>query len=272
MNQTLCFIGGGNMARSLIGGLIARGAPPQQIIATDPTAAQLADLEADYRVRTSADNASAASQADVVVFAVKPQMMRQVASELRTTLQARKPLLISIAAGIRASDIQRWIGGGTVVRCMPNRPALEGCGVTGLFASADVSAEQRRLAEKILSAVGKTLWLDRESDLDAVTAVSGSGPAYFFFLIEILEEAGVALGLKPDVSRTLAVETAYGAGVMAHNATVSPAALREQVTSKGGTTQAALQHLEAQDVRRIFKEAVIAAGRRAAELADEYGK
>ena len=271
MNQTLCFIGGGNMARSLIGGLIARGTSADRIIVADPVAAQLASLQTDFGVRIASDNADAAMQADVVIVAVKPQELHNVAAELRSVLQERKPLLISIAAGVRASDIQRWTGG-AVVRCMPNRPALQGCGVTGLFASAEVDVDSRQLAEQILSAVGKTLWLEREGDLDAVTAISGSGPAYFFLLMEMLEQAGVDLGLQPEVSRILAVETAFGSGVMARDAAVSPAELRRQVTSKGGTTEAALEHLEGHAVRATFTQAIKAAARRSAELADEFGR
>ncbi|HEX2492389.1 MAG TPA: pyrroline-5-carboxylate reductase [Steroidobacter sp.] len=272
MNLNLCFIGGGHMARSLIGGLIARGAPGERICVADPVAAQLESLRKEYGVRTTHDNLAAAGPADVVILAVKPQELRTVAMQLRPALEVRPRLLISIAAGIRASDIRRWTGGGPVVRCMPNRPALQGCGVTGLFASADVDADGRRTAEEILGPVGETVWLNRESDMDAVTALSGSGPAYFFLLIEMLEQAGVQLGLSPEVSRTLAVETAFGSGCMARAAGESPATLREQVTSKGGTTEAALKHLEAHDVRALFRQAVFAAARRSAELAEEFGR
>lgn len=271
MNQTLCFLGGGNMARSLIGGLLAQGVRPEQVIVADPVASQLDSLKAQYGVRVARDNPSAAQDADVIVFAVKPQDLRSVVGEIQSVVNSRRPLLISIAAGIRASDIQRWANGAPVVRCMPNRPALHGCGVTGLFATSDVSADDRRLAGQILGAVGRTLWLDRESDMDAVTALSGTGPAYFFLLIEILEQAGVALGLKPDTSKALAIETAFGAGSMARAAAESAATLREQVTSKGGTTEAALQHLEAHHVREIFNAAVVAAARRSAQIADEFG-
>ena len=271
MNYTLCFVGGGNMARSLIGGLLAQGMRAEQIIAADPLAAQLDALRSDYGIRVAQNNLAAVQGADVVVLAVKPQEMRAVAAELRQVLEGGGPLLISVAAGIRAADIQRWSGCAAVVRCMPNRPALVGCGVTGLFATDAVSAQQRGIAEAILKAVGRTLWLEREADMDAVTAISASGPAYFFFLIEILEQSGVALGLTPEVSRTLAVETAFGAGSMARAATQPAAVLRAQVTSAGGTTEAALRHLEAHSVRAIFQEAVTAAARRATELADAFG-
>lgn len=264
----LSFIGGGNIARSLISGLIERGMTPDQITVADPIASQLEALKQHYGVLVANDNVSAARAADVVVLAVKPQELRNVVTGIRPSLSDRRPLLISVAAGIRASDIQSW-GGVPVVRCMPNRPALQGCGMTGLFATADVSGERRTLAEKILGAVGATLWLEREADMDTVTAISGSGPAYFFLLIEILEQTGISLGLPADVSRKLAVETAYGSGSMARDADVPAATLREQVTSKGGTTQAALEHLEAHGVRAIFADAIAAAARRSAQLADE---
>ena len=271
MNSTLCFIGGGNMARSLIGGLLARGLAPRNIAVADPVAAQLDALRNQFGVRVASDNAVAAQGADVVILAVKPQEMRRVVTELAPTFAGSAPLIISVAAGIRASDIRSWSGGMPVVRCMPNRPALQGCGMTGLFATADVSEARRALVVELLSAVGATLWVDHEAQMDAVTAISGSGPAYFFLLIEMLEETGVKLGLSPEVSHKLAVETAYGSGLMAREASESAATLRQQVTSKGGTTAAALEHLEANNVRAIFAAAVTAAARRSTELADEFG-
>lgn len=270
MAHTLSFIGGGNMARSLIGGLIARGIEASRILAADPIESQLASLEQQFGIRSSVRNEDVVRDADVVILAVKPQEMRNVVTALAPVMTHR-PLLISVAAGIRASDIQRWAGGIAVVRCMPNRPALQGCGMTGLFATADVSAERRRLATDILSAVGATIWLEEESHMDVVTAVSGSGPAYFFLLIEMLEEAAMAMGLSAATSHRLAVETAYGSGLMAREASESAALLRQQVTSKGGTTAAALDVLEQQNVRAIFAAAVTAAARRSAELADEFG-
>lgn len=270
MAHTLCFIGGGNMARSLIGGLIARGRDPKRMTVADPMQGQLDSLHQQFGVNGTMNNAEAASGADVIVLAVKPQEMRNVATVLASALKQR-PLVISVAAGIRAADIQRWSGGAPVVRCMPNRPALQGCGMTGLFATTDVSAEHRRIAADLLSAVGRTLWVEREAQMDVVTAVSGSGPAYFFLLIEMLEEAGIALGLPADVSRQLAVETAYGSGRMAQESPESPAVLRQQVTSPGGTTDAALRVLETENVRAIFAAAIAAAARRSAELAAEFG-
>jgi pyrroline-5-carboxylate reductase len=207
-----------------------------------------------------------------LVLAVKPQELKSVATQLAPVVAQHRPTIISVAAGIRASDLQRWLGGVPLIRSMPNRPALNGAGVTGLFATADVDAASRALAETILGAVGPALWVDKEEQMDAVTAVSGSGPAYFFLLIEMLEAAGVQLGLPPEVARRLAIETAYGSGQMAHTAAESPATLREQVTSKGGTTEAALKSLEAANVRAIFAAAVAAAAKRSAELADQLGK
>jgi pyrroline-5-carboxylate reductase len=271
MPGTISFIGGGNMARSLIGGLIARGRNAPDVVVSDPSSAQLESVQASFGVRTTSDNAEAARESDVVILAVKPQELRTVTSALRDALRP-DTLLVSVAAGIRASDIERWSGGAAVVRCMPNRPALQGCGVTGLFATERVSAAHREQAEAILGAVGPTLWLTDEAQMDAVTAVSGSGPAYFFLLIEMMEDAGVKLGLPRETSRKLAIETAYGAGMMAREATETPATLREQVTSKGGTTAAALDVLAARDVRSTFIEALTAAARRSAELANEFGK
>jgi pyrroline-5-carboxylate reductase len=271
MNQTLAFIGGGNMARSLIGGLRARGWRSERIIVADPLPAQLHALRAQYGVRVTADNSTAARDADIIVLAVKPQEMQNAAHALKQAIAGRQPLLISVAAGIRACDIQRWMPGLPIVRAMPNRPALQGCGMTGLYATADVCAERRAVAEQILGAVGATLWLEREQDMDVVTAVSASGPAYFFLLIEMLEQSGIAQGLSAEVSRKLAVETAYGSGCMARAAAEPAAMLRQQVTSKGGTTEAALQVLERRDVRAAFSAAIEAAARRAAELADEFG-
>jgi pyrroline-5-carboxylate reductase len=270
MPNTLAFIGGGNMARSLIGGLIARGVKAADIIVSDPMLAQREALQAHYGVSVTADNAIAAKDAQLVILAVKPQEMRNVTTGIAQQM-SRECLIVSVAAGIKASDIQRWAGGRPVVRCMPNRPALQGCGMTALYATQDVGADARTRAEAVLSAVGATLWVTEEAQMDVVTAVSGSGPAYFFLLIEMLEQAGMQLGLPADVSHRLAVETAYGSGLMAREASESPATLREQVTSKGGTTEAALKHLEAHNVRAIFADAIAAAAHRSSELAQQFG-
>jgi len=271
LQETLGFIGGGNMARSLIGGLLARGLPARQVIVSDPLETQRELLTMQLGVRATDDNAIAARAAQILILAVKPQQLAGVAKQIAPAL-AHRPLVISIAAGIRAGDIQRWIGGIPVVRAMPNSPALKSCGVSGLYATADTPPPGRKLAELILGAVGPALWVENEAQMDAVTAVSGSGPAYFFLLIEMLESAGIELGLPPEVSRRLAVETAYGSGQMARGASESAATLRAQVTSKGGTTEAALNRLEAAKLRVIFSEAIAAAAKRSSELAEQLGK
>lgn len=270
--QRYAFIGGGNMARSLIGGLIAGGVPASNICASDPVVAQRDSLSSALRIRTTAVNTEAVTEADVVILAVKPQDIRVVAQELAPALQTRRPLVISVAAGIRAADLTNWLGSIAVVRTMPNRPALYGQGATGMYATAQITPEQRALAAAIMSAVGVTVWVEDEAQLDVVTAVSGSGPAYFFLLMEILEDAGTKLGLAREISRELAVATAWGAAYMARqDRTTTAATLREQVTSKGGTTEAALRHLEAQQVRAIFAGAIKAAAERSAEMAAQFG-
>ena len=272
LQETLGFIGGGNMARSLIGGLLARGLPARQVIVSDPVATQREALAEQLGVRAVAENAMVAAAAQVLVLAVKPQELRTVAKQLAPQVMQTNPLVISGAAGIRAADLQRWLGGLPVARAMPNRPALNGCGVSALYATSEVGAAERKLAEAILGAVGPAVWVQQESQMDAVTAVSGSGPAYFFLLIEMIEAAGVKLGLPPEVSRRLAIETAYGSGQMARTASETPAVLREQVTSKGGTTEAALKILEAANVRAIFADAIAAAAKRSEEMAEQLGK
>jgi pyrroline-5-carboxylate reductase len=270
--QTIGFIGGGNMARGLIGGLIARGVLPQRIMVAEPIDSQRAALAATWSVQLTDDNLAVVQSVDVLVLAVKPQQLRAVATQMAAALAAKRSLVISVAAGVRAADLLRWLGDVPLIRCMPNVPALLGCGITGLYATPTVDAAGKELAAKILSAVGATVWIDRETDMDAVTALSGSGPAYFFLLIEMLAAAGEKLGLPPEIAQRLAAETAYGAGMMAHNATEPPAVLRERVTSRGGTTAAALQYLESHDVRAIFDAAIAAAAHRSAELAATLGK
>lgn len=272
MTDLIAFVGGGNMATSLIGGLIARGVPPAQIVVADPEPSQRARLERDHGVTTVADAPSAVASAQTVVLAVKPQQMAQVARSIAGLVAVRRPLVISVAAGIRLQDLARWLGPGVpLVRTMPNRPALIGAGITALYAAPDVDAPSRAAADRILAACGPTVWVPEEAQLDVVTAVSGSGPAYVFLLIECLEAAGIELGLDPATARQLAVETARGAGRMAAEATDPPADLRDQVTSKGGTTAAALEVLEAAGVRAIFAAAVAAGARRSTELAQEFG-
>jgi pyrroline-5-carboxylate reductase len=267
-------IGGGNMARALIGGWIVRGVPAANVHVADPSAETRAALERDFPgLRAHADNAAAARAAAVWILAVKPQQMAPVAKALAVHCATQRPLVISVAAGIRATDLVRWLGAGAaVVRTMPNRPALVGAGVTALYADARVDAARRTLAGRLLEAVGAVVWVREEGEIDAVTGVSGSGPAYFFLLIEMLEAAGRAQGLADDVAHTLAVETAWGAARLARESGYDPATLREQVTSKGGTTAAALGVLEGANVRDIVSRAVGAATARSRELAQEFGR
>ena len=268
----LAFIGGGHMTTSLVGGLRARGTEPADIVVSDPVAAQRDRLERDFGVRTASDNAAAIRDADLVVLAVKPQDMAAAARSICAGLATRRRVVVSIAAGIRIANLSRWLGDGTpVVRTMPNRPALIGAGITAACAGPGVSDPERISVERVLAAAGPLVWLGDESLMDAVTAVSGSGPAYFFLLAEVLEEAGASLGLPRDVARQLAAHTALGAGRMLTESPDPAARLREQVTSKGGTTAAALAVLEHAGVRETVAAAVAAAARRSAELADQFG-
>ena len=268
----LAFIGGGNMAAALIGGLIRRGLPPARITVADPDEERCRQLLAEFGVAASADGSQAAAGADVVVLAVKPQQMRAEAISLAPLLRVRRVLVISVAAGIPHAALASWLGARLpVVRTMPNRPALNGHGATGLYAPADVGPADRARAESIMSAVGATVWVDRESQMDAVTALSGSGPAYFFLFMEALEAAAHELGLPREIAHRLTLETAFGAAQMARESDASLDSLRAQVTSKGGTTAAALDVLNEADLRGILARAVTAAARRSAELAAEYG-
>jgi len=268
----ITFLGGGHMATSLVGGLRAQGIAPANITVADPLPAQTEKLHRQFGVRVTQDNVEAVHDADVIVLSVKPQEMAGVAHGIAGEVRARRRLVISIAAGIRLQDLARWLGPETpLVRTMPNRPALIGAGITALYAAEGVGADDRRTVEQVMAACGSTVWVTAEEQLDVVTAVSGSGPAYFFLLVEALESAGIELGLAPETARRLAVETARGAGRMAAESSESPAELRAQVTSRGGTTAAALEVLEAAGVRAIFAEAVAAATRRSAELARQFG-
>ncbi|TCK17130.1 pyrroline-5-carboxylate reductase [Thiogranum longum] len=269
----LAFIGAGNMARSLIGGLIADGWDPASISVSDPDPDQLAAVGRLFGTRSAKDNTSAVEQSELVVLAVKPQVMHDVACELAATVQARHPLVISIAAGICSNDLERWLGGNcALVRCMPNTPALVQSGATALFANSAASDDQKALAESILRAVGLTLWIEDESLLDAVTALSGSGPAYFFLVIEALQEAGQSLGLDDKTARLLAVQTAFGAAKMALESRDDAATLRQKVTSPGGTTEKALAVLEEGGLRTLFNDALKAARDRSRELAKQFGE
>jgi pyrroline-5-carboxylate reductase len=270
----VALIGGGNMGRGLIGGLIARGLPAGQIAVADLNEAGLAALTRDFGVVTTTDNATALRRAQVAVLAVKPQQMASVVTALRPALDEGRPLLLSVAAGIRAQDLARWAGPGIpVVRAMPNRPALVGAGASGLYADATVTAAQRELADLVMAATGLAVWVDTEDQLDVVTALSGSGPAYFFRLAELMAEAGVARGLAPAVARALAAQTLAGAGqLVAAEPDADLARMRAEVTSKGGTTEAALASFAARGLDETVRLAMDAAAHRSRELADLFGK
>ncbi|HXF66914.1 MAG TPA: pyrroline-5-carboxylate reductase [Burkholderiales bacterium] len=265
------FIGGGNMASAMIGGLIRRGWPVEAIGVVEIAEASRERLAREFGVRVFTAPEAAAAAAECIVLAVKPQQMRAAARALAPLLATQ--LVISIAAGIRLADLSRWLGGyRRLVRVMPNTPALALAGVSGLYAQAAVSEAERAAAETILGAVGTVLWFEREEELDAVTAVSGSGPAYVFYFIEALEQAACELGLAPQSARRLAFETFAGAVKLAAQSSEPPAALRERVTSKGGTTERALAVLEAGRVKEALVRAVRAAAERSRELGEELGK
>jgi pyrroline-5-carboxylate reductase len=270
---TIGFIGAGNMATSLIAGLIADGQDPLRITASDPDKDKLSQLAARFGVAVAEDNQNAVLEADVVLLAVKPQVLEQVARGLASAIQRRRPLVVSIAAGVREADLDGWLGGGVaLVRSMPNTPAMVQSGATVLHATARVSAQQKDLAESILRAVGVTQWVENEQLLDAVTALSGSGPAYFFLVMEALEEAGKELGLKPETAHLLTLQTALGAARMAMESRDSPATLRHRVTSPGGTTERAVEVLETGGLRDLFRQALNAARDRSVELSSLLGE
>ncbi len=279
----IAFVGGGNMARSLIGGMVRstsndQNAPQSnaaadgpQVIVSDPVSEVVQKLSHDFGIQGATSNQEAVELSDVVVLAVKPQQMHTVVSSLKGCFEGK--LLISIAAGVRCADITKWSGNHEValVRCMPNTPALLQCGATGLFANDSVSQAQRANAEKILSAAGSIAWVSEESQLDAITALSGSGPAYFFLLLEAMTESAIALGLSKELATQFAIQTAVGASRMASEGDVEPAQLRRNVTSPAGTTEAALNSFNNDQFTEIVKRAMQAANDRAAELGEELG-
>ena len=269
--MNITFIGGGNMAGAIIGGLLKQGYAADAVRVVEIAAGARAKLAQEYRVATFERIDAAAVASDCVVLAVKPQHMREVASALRPLL--KRQLVISIAAGIRSTDLARWLGDyRRLVRAMPNTPALVGAGCAGLFALPGVSHEDMTLAEAILGAVGTTLKVGREEDLDAITAVSGSGPAYVFYFIEALQQAALELGLAPGAAARLALETFTGAVKLAAESNEDAAILRERVTSKGGTTAAALASMHAAGIKEAIVRAVKAANQRAREMGEELGK
>lgn len=259
------------MASSLIGGLLANNYSADNLTACDIDEDRLSTLSQQYSIHTTTQNEEAVATADVVILAVKPQVMQQVCEQLTQSVGTFNCLFISIAAGITEPTINRWLGSNqAIVRCMPNTPALVQLGATGLYANPQVNATQKSSAETILKAVGVTVWIDQEAMLDAVTAVSGSGPAYFFYFIELLQEAGRKLGLSDENARLLANQTALGAVTMAQQGDV--VTLREQVTSPGGTTEQAIRSFQREDLASLVDNATTAARDRAVELAQELGK
>jgi pyrroline-5-carboxylate reductase len=269
----IAFIGGGNMATSIIGGLIREDAVRADLIhVSDPGAEQRQALEDKFSVVTHESNLDAITGADVVILAVKPQMMKAVLEPLKATLSTHQPLLISIAAGISLPSLTQWSGCEAIVRSMPNTPSLTGHGATGLYASEEVSLEQRNLTNNLMSATGMTVWVKTEAEIDAVTALSGSGPAYYFLMMEAMINAGQQLGLSEETATKLTLQTALGAGYMAMASDVSPAELRRRVTSPGGTTEQAISTFEGAHLRDIVKAAMDAAAKRASELSEELGK
>lgn len=264
-------IGGGNMARAIGGGLLRGGMHATDLYVAEPRADQCDILRDElYGAMISEQNAAVAAEVDVLLFAVKPQILKSVCEDLQPVVRENRPLVMSIAAGPRIQDIDSWLGGGnSVVRVMPNQPALIDQGISALNANEQVSASDRALAEDIMSAVGRAVWVDNERDIDAVTAISGTGPAYFYLLIDVMIESAIALGLDAGTARELAVETARGATGLAAAETESMARMIERVRSPGGTTTAAFEVLEGADVRGIFASAINAARDRATELAAE---
>ena len=272
-NNKIAFVGGGNMARSLVGGLIADGYQARNIWVSDPNVTQRDTLQQAFLIQTTAVNQEAVTHADVVIFAVKPQSLKIAAEDIASTLQKKKPLIISIVAGIREPTLATWLGGHhAIVRAMPNTPAMVGSGATALYANSQVSQQQHNLAESIMRAVGLAVWVDDEAHMDIVTALSGSGPAYFFLVMESLEKAAGDLGLPADTARLLTLQTAYGAAKIALESSESTATLRRHVTSPGGTTEQAIKVLQEKHAQELFSAALLAAYHRSQELAEFLGK
>ena len=272
-DSNIGFIGGGNMATSLIGGLVANGTPPGTIRVSDPDTPKLDDLRERFGINTESGNDAVVSHCATVVLAVKPQVMRPVVEALAPALGTHGPLLVSIAAGVREADMNRWAGGGmAIVRTMPNTPALVGCGATALYANEKVTPAQREHAGAILQAVGITTWVEDEAQLDAVTALSGSGPAYYFLLMEIMQATGEAMGLDADAARRLTLQTALGAARIANESKEPPAVLRERVTSPGGTTERALVTMRDGGIEKVVADGIRGAQQRSIELGDALGE
>jgi len=266
-NRQIAFIGAGNMANSLIRGLLAKGVAASLIHASDIDSNKLQALQAECGIQTG-DTAKVAAGADVIILAVKPQVMGKVCASLQPLITQPDCMVMSIAAGIPLLSLEQWLGANrAIVRCMPNTPSLVGEGATGLYANAQCNNEHKQLAGEIMTAVGIACWLQAEKDIDAVTALSGSGPAYYFLMMEAMEKAAVDMGLAPGIARQLSIQTALGAGKLAALSEVAPAELRRQVTSPGGTTEQALLSFENQGFAQTVAKAMLAAQQRATELA-----
>ena len=265
----IAFIGGGNMASAIIGGLLKQGLPASQIQIVEPWAEQRSKLAADFGITAQAHPGAALTTAALVVWAVKPQTFKEAAQQAGP--HTGRALHLSVAAGITSSSIARWLATERVVRAMPNTPALIGKGITGLFARPGVLPADRQTVEAVIATTGEYLWLAQEQQLDAVTALSGSGPAYVFYFIEAMVQAGVQMGLSPAQAHTLAVNTFVGASALASASSEAPEVLRARVTSKGGTTHAALSAMEQDGVKQLFIQAIHSAQSRAAELGAEFG-
>lgn len=269
-NPTIAFIGAGNMATAIIGGLVSNGFDNKKIWASAPSTKNLAPLQTEHAINISTDNIAAIEQADIVVLGVKPQQMQNVCTAIQASVQIKKPLIISIAAGITCSMLENWLGAETsIVRCMPNTPSLVQTGASGLYANKYCQKQQQEFADFLLTSIGIVSWVETENLIDAVTAVSGSGPAYFFLVMEAMQAAGEALGLDAKTAKDLTLQTALGAAKMAMASDVSAADLRRRVTSPGGTTAAALAVLTGQGLPETFKDALTAADERSKSLAKE---
>ena len=268
-NQNIAFIGGGNMASAIIGGLIKRGLAASQIQVVEPFDEQRAKLKQEFGLQAEAAPGAALASATIVVWAIKPQTFKDAA--LHTHFHTKKALHLSVAAGIRSSSIAHWLGSERIVRSMPNTPALIGKGMTALYARDAVTSVDKLAVESVIKTTGEFVWLDDETQLDAVTALSGSGPAYVFYFIEAMMEAGVAMGLSREQAHKLAVGTFVGSSALANASDEPPATLRARVTSKGGTTYAAITSMEQDNVKNLFMRAMHAAKQRARELGDEFG-
>lgn len=273
MSQKITFIGGGNMATSLIAGLISNDYATSDIHVAEPDQNKCDALQTQYGIQAFTDNTLAIADANIIVLAIKPQIMQLVCKGIADSVQKTKPLVISIAAGLLSKDISRWLGGDvSMVRCMPNTPSLLNEGATGLFANDNVSAKQKSQADKILATAGINVWVDQETQLDAVTAVSGSGPAYYFLFMEAMQNAAEKLGLNKEQAKQLTLQTALGAARMAIESDDDASILRAKVTSKGGTTEQAIKTFEDKQLQDIVMQAMQAANDKAIDLAEILGK